>query len=637
MEDIKQLMRHHYLQYASYVILDRAIPDIVDGLKPVQRRILYMLWLLHDGKLHKVANIAGQTMIFHPHGDGPITEALINIANKDYLLDKQGNFGNLLTGDAAAASRYIESRLTPLATETLFNPDLTSMIPSYDGRHMEPIVLPAKIPLLLMQGADGIAVGMSTHIFPHNFIELLEAEIAILEKKPFLILPDFQAGGIMDASQYDQGRGRIKLRAKMELRDAKTIVILQICHGTTTESLIHSIEEAAKKGKIKIDSIHDYTAEHIEIEIKLPRGQYAEETLNGLYAYTECEVTLHSQIVVIKDNHPCEPDVNEILNFNVVKLQEYIRCELEIEEKRLQEKIFFCALEQIFIEQRLYRELEEVAAETDIHGILSAALIPFHHLLWRTPNADDRERLLNIPIRRISRFDTSKNQDAMQEHHTQLQRVQKDLKNIPKVTIAYLQALIKKYRKSFPRRTVIDTIAQIDTRALETRQIKVGFDSETGFMGTKISTPNTIECSNFDKLLFLFGDGTYQIVNISEKQYMYHQNQKVIHFGIADKSTVFSIAYRDAATQLMYAKRFIIDKFIIDKIYCYVDEGMMVEYLSVLPNPVVSLELITKGRQKSKNVQFSFTKVQVKNVTAKGIRISPHIIQRIETAYLPIL
>jgi len=334
MEDLKQIMRHHYLKYASYVILDRAIPHVIDGLKPVQRRILHTLWRMHDGKLHKVANVAGQAMAYHPHGDAPIVDALVNMSNKGYLLDQQGNFGNIYTGDPPAAARYIETKLSPLATETLFNPDLTETIPSYDGRHQEPVCLPAKIPVVLMQGASGIAVGMSTNILPHNFRELLEAEIAILEDREFQVLPDFPTGGVMDASQYDKGKGRVKLRAKIEIRDLKTIVITEVCYGTTTESLIHSIDEAAKRGKIKIESIHDYTSDKVEIEIKLPRGHYAEDLINALYAYTECEVSISPQIIVIKDDLPWETNVDEILHLHVDLLKGYLKKELEIEKTK---------------------------------------------------------------------------------------------------------------------------------------------------------------------------------------------------------------------------------------------------------------------------------------------------------------
>lgn len=631
MKDIKQLMRHNYLKYASYVILDRAIPHVVDGLKPVQRRILYILWKMHDGKLHKVANVAGQTMALHPHGDAPIIEALVNVANKGYLLDQQGNFGNLFTGDPAAAARYIETRLSPLAKETLFNPDLTATVASYDGRHQEPLCLPAKIPLVLLQGADGIAVGMATHIFPHNFVELLEAEIAILEDKPFTVLPDFPTGGIMDASDYDKGRGKIRLRAKIEVRDLKTVVITEICYGTTTESLIRSIDEAAKKGKIKIDAINDYTADKVEIEIKLPRGQYAEDLLKTLYAYTECEVPLSSQIMVIKDNFPWEPDVEEILQLHTSKLQDYLRLELEIEADRLREKIFEKSLERIFIENRLYKKIETIEEGEQIHLTIADSLIPFHSQLYRIPTAEDRERLLNIPIRRISRFDINKNQDEIATHQTQLEGTEKELKNIKKVAIRYLQNLIKKYGKEFPRRTEVQSIQKVDLRTVETRQIKVGFDPVSGFIGTKVNSETPIECTNFDKLVLLFKDGSYNVINIPEKQYVHQEGKKVVYVGVADKKTVMSVIYRDPQTNYAYAKRFVIEKFILDKIYRYLDEGMILEFLSTEPTSSIEIQFALKAKQKkADHLNFQLNeKVLLKGVTAKGIRIANRPIKKI--------
>jgi topoisomerase-4 subunit A len=629
MEDIKQLMQQNYIKYASYVILDRAIPNVVDGLKPVQRRILYMLWLMHDGKLHKVANVAGQTMALHPHGDAPITEALVNMANKGYLLDQQGNFGNLFTGDPAAASRYIETRLSPLAKETLFNADITTLASSYDGRHQEPVNLPAKIPVVLMQGADGIAVGMSTHIFPHNFAELIEAEIAILEGKPFNVLPDFPTGGIMDASQYDKGRGKVKLRAKIEVRDPKTLVIKEICYGTTTESLIRSIDEAAKKGKIKIEGIQDYTAEHVEIEIKMARGHYAQDVLDALYAYTECEVTLNSQIVVIKDNMPWEADVEEILRFHAEKLQEYLRRELEIEEGRLKEKIFEKSLEQIFIENRLYKRIENIESYEQIHQTIATSLKPYHKHLLREPTEADRERLLNIPIRRISRFDLAKSQEEIVAYQEQLAKVEKELKSIKKVTIRYLQSLLKKYSKEYPRLTEVQKIEQVNTRAMETRQVTVGFDPSSGFIGTKVESKHMLECTNFDKLLVIFKDGSYQVINIPEKQYMHHQGNKVVYLGIADKKTIISVAYRDPKTHLAYAKRFVVEKFILEKPYRYMEEGMTLDFISTAPNNILELQLIPKARQTITKVKFKLEDVAVKGVSTKGIRMTPREVKKI--------
>lgn len=629
MEDLKQLMQHNYLKYASYVILDRAIPHVIDGLKPVQRRILYTLYGMHDGKLHKVANVSGQTMALHPHGDAPINDALINMANKGYLLDCQGNFGNIFTGDPAAAARYIETRLSPLSKETLFNPDLTPTLPSYDGRHQEPVYLPAKIPLVLLQGVDGIAVGMATHIFPHNFIELLEAEIAILEEKSFTVLPDFPTKGIMDASQYDKGRGKVRLRARMELRDPKTVVITEICYGTTTESLIRSIDEAAKKGKIKIDAIHDYTADKVEIEIKLPRGQYAQDLLDALYAYTECEVSLSSQIIVIKDNLPWEASIDEILNFHVEKLQEYLKRELEIERDRLKEKIFEKSLEQIFIENRLYKLIENVDAYEKIHKVIADSLVPFHSQLIRIPTEQDREKLLSIPIRRISRFDMQKNQEEIISCQEEWVKIEKELKNIKKVAIRYLQNLIKKYGNDFERKTEIQSLQKVDIRAVETKQIKVGFDPVSGFVGTKVTGPNVIECTNFDKLLLIFKEGSYSVINVPEKQYVHHEGNKVVYIGVADKKSVYHVIYRDPKTNYCFAKKFLIDKFMIEKAYRYFDEGMMLEYLSTDPKSTLELLLFHKAKQKIDRIQFQFDKILQKGVGAKGIKIANRPVKKV--------
>jgi topoisomerase IV subunit A len=633
MDDFKQLMQHHYLKYASYVILDRAIPNVVDGLKPVQRRILHTLWTMHDGKLHKVANVAGQTMAFHPHGDAPIVDALVNMANKGFLLDTQGNFGNIYTGDPAAAARYIETRLSSLARETLFNPDLTETIPSYDGRRHEPICLPAKIPLVLMQGTDGIAVGMSTHIFPHNFKELLEAEIAILEGGEFTLLPDFPTGGIMDASEYAKGKGKVKLRAKLEERDAKTIVITEICYGTTTESLIRSIDEAAKKGKIKIEAINDYTAEKVEIEIKLPRGVYANELALALYSFTECEVTLHSQLVVIKESYPWEPDVDTILHQHVELLQAYLKKELEIERERLKEKIFDKTLEQIFIENRLYKKIENVASNDKIHGTVASSLEPYHDQLLRVPTFEDREKLLSIPIRRISRFDLDKNQEEIAATQTELAKVEKDLKQMKRYTIQYIRSLLTKYGKEYPRKTQIQALEQIDRRSVDTRTIKIGFDVATGFIGTKVSSENPLICTNFDKLLLLYKDGSYTVINPPEKQYVHQENNKVIFAGVADKQTVMNVVYKDPKTHLAYAKRFVVDKFILDKVYRYFEPDMDLMLHSTQPKLKLDVQLIPKPKQKLSRFAFDMESVLIKGVSARGIRLSNRQVKKINVSH----
>lgn len=629
MDDLKHQMKDYFLQYASYVILDRAIPNVTDGLKPVQRRILQTLYRMHDNKLHKVANVVGQTMQLHPHGDAPIYEALVNLSNKGYLLDQQGNFGNIFTGDPSAAARYIETRLSELARETMFNPDLTENVPSYDGRNQEPVVLPAKIPLLLMQGADGIAVGMATHILPHNFKELLEAEIAYLQGERYRLIPDFPTGGILDASGYEKGKGKVKLRAKIEIVDPKTLVIREICYGTTTESLIKSIDEAAKRGKIKIEAINDYTASHVEIEIKLPRGQYAEDIINALYAFTECEVTLNSQIIVIRDNRPWETDVHQILELHADTLVQYHKRELEIERDRILEKIFYKTLEQIFIENRLYKKIETVKTMEGIHKAIAESLEPFHKKLIRVPTYEDREKLLQIPIRRISRFDIDKNQEEIVALQDQLAEVEKHLKSVKKYTINYIGKLIQKYGKQYKRKTVVKEIEEIDKRAIATKQIKVGFDPQGGFIGTKVQGPVMIECTNFDKLLVMYKDGSYQVINIPEKQYVNQDGKKVVYVGVADKKTVINVVYKQNETNQCYAKRFVVDKFILDKMYNYIEDDSSLEYLTTDTEPVVELKFVPKQKQKVGQIVYPMKDVLVKGVQARGIRISNNQVKKV--------
>ncbi|MBB65667.1 MAG: DNA topoisomerase IV [Waddliaceae bacterium] len=629
-EDLVDQMKYNFLHYASYVILDRAIPDLADGLKPVQRRILHTLFKIHDGKLHKVANIVGQTMAFHPHGDAPINDALINVANKGYLIDRQGNFGNILTGDPAAAARYIEARLSPLAHEALFNPLLTDFVPSYDGRNKEPLSLPAKIPVLLMHGAEGIAVGMSTRILPHNFVELLEAEIAILENKEYQVFPDFLTGGIMDASEYRQGKGRVKLRTKMRVPDEKTIIIEEICHGTSTESLIRSIDEAAKKGKIKIDSISDYTADKVEIEIKLPRGQYASKTIDQLYAYTDCEVSLNSLPMVIKDQVPCEMDIPSILEYHVERLKGYLRTELELEHERLLEKIFQKTLEQIFIENRLYKKIEDLKTYEKIHESIEKGLKPYYKYLNRDPVYEDREYLLNIPIRRISRFDLDKNREEITKLEERIEEIEKDLRNIKKVTIRYLKNLIKKYGKDFPRRTRRSEIEEIDKKAMATENLTVGFDTESGFIGTKVKSETSFECTNFDKILILFKNGTHKVINVPEKEYSGANGKDVVYVGIADKKTTFSVVYKDPKTKQCYGKRFIVKKFIIGRDYSFLPEGQKLEYLTTHPSTIVSLEFTPKPKQKVKRMPVDLSAIAEKGVSAKGIRLSAKEVKKVK-------
>jgi len=625
MSDLKEQMRQNYLEYASYVILERAIPNVVDGLKPVQRRILHVLKKIDDGKLHKVANVVGQTMAYHPHGDAPISEALVNLAMRGFLLDQQGNFGNLYTGDPAAASRYIETRLSGLARSTLFNPDLTETVPSYDGRGEEPTQLPAKIPVLLMQGAEGIAVGMSTRILPHNFVELIEAEIAILQKKPFHIVPDFPTGGVMDASNYEKGRGKVRLRAKLETPDEKTVLIREICYGTTTESLIRSIDEAAKRGKIKIDSINDYTSSDVEIEIKLPRGQYASEVIDSLYAFTECEVSLNSIFLVIRDGQPWECDVDEVLKLHAGLVRDYLQKELELEAGRLHEKIYRKTLEQIFIENRIYKKIETVKSYEAIHKAVAKGLEPFLVDLDREPGKEEREQLLSIPIRRISQFDIDRHRKEMGELEARLEEVGKHLRSITRYTVSYLKGLIKEYGDLFPRRTEIQELETIDRRAIEMHEVEVGYDPATGFFGTSIRSDTSLKCMNLDKLLLLSEDGSYRVVNVQEKLYV----EKLVYFGVADKETIIRAVYRDPKTKMAYAKRFVVKRFLLDREYRYLEEGAKLDLLTTEEGREIQVEFVPKAKQKVKKAHFSLDEVGVKGVSAKGIRVANKPVKKI--------
>lgn len=628
MHDLKELMREHYLKYASYVILDRAIPHCVDGLKPVQRRILHTLFKMHDGKFHKVANVAGQTMAYHPHGEAPIYEALVNMGLRGFLLDCQGNFGNLYTGDPAAAARYIETRLSKFALEVLFNPDITETVPSYDGRNLEPVTFPAKIPLLLLQGAEGIAVGMSTKILPHNFVELINAEIAILEKKPFSILPDFPTGGILDATDYADGKGKVRLRAKIEEVDPKTLIIREICYGTSTESLIQSIDEAVKRGKFKIESISDYTAENVEIEIKLGRGQYVSELLDHLYAYTECEVQISPQMISIKDNLPHEMTISEILHYHVERLVSYLKLELELEEKKHLQSIFEKTLEQIFIENRLYKHIEETKSSEEMYKVLVKSIKPYHDQLSRLPEDADYERLLAIPIRRIARFDIEKNQDDIKAIEKLLKTVRSHLKKLTPYAISYLQDLLKRYGHLFARKTEIKAIAQIDKKAIETKEIIVHFDSKTGYVGTKMQGDKQIHCTNFDKLLIFYKGGSYKVINIPEKEYIGQDKDKILYVGVADKKTVFSVCFEEKESGLCYAKRFIVKQFILDKSYSFIEDGAKLKFFSDKSDCQIMVQLLPKPKQKMSAIEFDFSKVLVKAVSAYGVRISNrHVMQ----------
>lgn len=615
---LKRMMSSYFMEYASYVIKDRAIPDINDGLKPVQRRILHSLWEMDDGKFHKVANVVGNTMKYHPHGDASIYSALVNLANKEFFIDRQGNFGNIYTGDAASAARYIECRLSPLAREVLFDKEITEYVDSYDGRNREPVTLPARVPVLLMQGTEGIAVGMATKILSHNFKELLNAQIAILRKKPYAIYPDFYQGGIMDVSEYNLGNGKIRLRAKIDIPDEKTLVIREIPATTTTEGIMNSIEDAVNKGKLKIAAINDYTAESVEIEISLPRGIYADQTIKALYGYTDCEVSISTNCLVIRNQCPWIMNVNEILEYNTHKLVDDLRRQLEIDRGKQEEMFHAKTLAQIFIENRIYKRIEKCSTYELVKTEVHRGLQPFLHLLKRPVIDDDIEKLLQIPIRRISQFDIDKNRKDLDEIIAKIDHIQKNLANILGYTIDYLKDLIQRYGSQYPRRTKIEAMETIDVREVALSNVKIGWDRSSGYLGTAVKSTEPISCTEFDRLVIIRWDGVYKVVPLPEKLYI----GSVCSVMKSDKSQVYSMIYRDRKTRICYAKRFRVDKYILDKEYSAVPEGSKVEKLFDRYGIVVRCEFAPAKGQKVHECEFCFDEYPIRGAAAKGYKIT---------------
>jgi topoisomerase-4 subunit A len=563
-----------FLEYASYVIRDRAIPNLEDGLKPVQRRIMWALREKDDGRFIKVANIAGHAMQYHPHGNVSIEDALVVLTNKRYLIEGQGNYGNIYTGDVAAASRYIECRLTPLAREELFNDELTEFVPSYDGRNKEPVTLPSKLPLLLMLGTEGIAVGLSCKILPHNFPELLQAQIAILKKQPFKCLPDFQTGGLMDARDYQDGKGTIKVRAKIKVKDESTVTIKEIPPGTTTDSLISSIEDAARKGKIKIKSINDFTSEDVEIEIRAPAGVSGEQLVDALYAFTDCEVSISSRLIVIRDNRPVELTVTEVLHTNTEQLVDLLKRELEIKLGKLTDELHFRTLERIFIEERIYKKIEQCRTNEAVIQAIYDGFRPFKDQLVREITDPDIDRLLQVRIRRISLFDINKHREEMEKTKAEITETQKSLKNLIKYVVSHLERLLEKYGPQYPRLTKSSRYDEVDAREVAFKAFKVTYDRDSGYIGYKVSGDEfRIDCTKFDKLLMVFKDGHYKVIELPEKLFV---GPDVLLCTLPDRDRVFTCAYTDRTAT--YLKRFTFGGIILDKEYRCIPEKSRILY-----------------------------------------------------------
>jgi topoisomerase IV subunit A len=599
-DPLKDLVNDNFLQYASYVIRDRAIPQLEDGLKPVQRRILHALYEKDDGRFNKVANIVGHAMQYHPHGDASIEEALVNLTNKSYLIEGQGNFGNIFTGDPPAASRYIECRLTELARHEIFNPKLTTYVPSYDGRNREPLLLPCKLPLLLMLGSEGIAVGLSTRVLPHNFIELLKAQIAILQDKRFRLLPDFPQGGLMDASEYDRGNGKIKLRAKIEQRESNKLVIREIPFSTTTESVIASIEEAARKRRIKIRSISDYTAAQVEIVVTLSPGEDPQKAITALYHFTQCEVTIHSNIVVIQGDRPVQMDVEEVIRFNTSQLVSLLKKELELRRTELQDDLHWKSLVQIFIENRIYKRIEECETYEAVQQAVLKGLQPFRNQLTRDLTMEDVEMLLGLQIKRISKFDLKKNEEDKLKIHLQLKEVEQHLRKLTKYAIDYLQQLIDKYSKQHKRKTHFTTAEEIDVRELTANELAIAYDRERGFLGYQIKVEPAFRCSPLDRLILVWESGRYQMIAPPDKLFV---DQNLAFFAIFDREKIFTLVY--STPQATFLKRFAFGGAIMNRDYHCTQENAKIRLLT--DRPVTEIRLKYRHAKGARTDEQSFS------------------------------
>ena len=619
---IGTLFEKNFLEYASYVIKERAIPHLNDGLKPVQRRILQSLMDVDDGKFHKVANVVGHCMQYHPHGDASIYEALVNLANKEILIDRQGNFGNLYTGDPASAARYIECRLLPKAKNYLYNPEITDFADSYDGRRKEPITFPAKIPLVLILGAEGIAVGMSTKILPHNFREVMEAVKSALLGESFQLYPDFPTGGLVDVSDYQDGMGKVITRARLDTSDEKRILVKELPFGCTTESLITSIESAAKKNKIKVGAISDFTAEEVEIEIKLPRGVHANDVVDGLYAFTDCESSISCNLLLINDEKPVKITVTQVIQHHAGLLVDILRKELKLEEGKLLDKIHIRTLERIFIEERIYKNIETMKSPETINKAVLDGFIPFMDEIKRRITDEDLEHLLKIPIRRISLYDIEKMKREIQELEIRLKQVRHHLRHLTEYAVSYVESVLEGMGKDFERRTELLSIERVDIRDAAQRNLKMHYDGDTGYLGYEVSKGKSLfDCSIYDKIIIIRKDGTYYATQVMDKAFV---GKGVLYCGLADKDvmeeTVFTMIYRNGENNYPYIKRCKITQFIMNRNYELMpEEGTLVKFTTA-----EDVSAVIDFKQKSLIQTADYFPVEnylIKGVKARGVRI----------------
>lgn len=637
-QKISGMYESWFLDYASYVILERAIPSIYDGLKPVQRRILHSMKELDDGRYNKVANIVGNTMKYHPHGDAAISDAIVQLGQKELLIDTQGNWGNILTGDRAAASRYIEARLTKFALDVVFNPKTTEWQSSYDGRNKEPIDLPIKFPLLLAQGVEGIAVGLSTKILPHNFNELIDATIKYLKGKSFKLFPDFLTSGMVDVSNYNDGirGGRIRIRAKINQQDKNTLVISEIPYGTTTSGLIDSILKANDNGKIKIKKIEDNTAAEVEILIHLPSGVSPDKMIDALYAFTDCEISVSPLCCVIDNNKPVFIGVSEILKRNTDHTVQLLKQELEIALNEYQEQWHFASLERIFIEKRIYREIEEEETWEGVIQAIDKGLQPHIKHLARKVTEEDIIRLTEIRIKRISKFDLDKAQQHIEALEDKIASVKNHLKNLIDYAIEYYKTIKEKYGKGKERKTELRVFDDIQKTKVAIANAKFYVNREEGFIGTSLKRDEFIfECSDIDDIIIFKENGTMVVSKVDSKTFV---GKGIIHVAVwkkKDKRTVYNLIYRDGKIGYNYMKRFPVTSITRDKEYHLTQGNKDSKILYFSANPNGEAEIVTvylKVLQKIKKLRFDidFSELAIKGQGVKGNLVSKYPIKKVE-------
>ena len=629
---VKNLFDSNFIQYASYVIRDRAIPEIIDGLKPVQRRILHTLLEKDDGRLTKVAKVCGDVATYHPHGDASIYTALVNLANKEIFIDKQGNYGNMYTGDGPAAPRYIECRLRPVTRDILYNPKITQYVPSYDGRAKEPVCFRAKLPLVLIMGAEGIAVGMSTQILSHNVHEVIEAEKKCLRGEPFQLFPDFQTGGLIDCSEYKDGLGKIVTRARMDTSDEKRIVITELPYGCTTESLMDSIEKAARTGKVKIASINDFTSATVNVEIKLPRGVYVKDVVDSLYAFTDCEKTVYCNLLVIKDNMPVQMTVTEVIEYHSKQLLGILKEELEVERAELMEKLHLRTLERIFIEERIYKSIEQMKTEEAVNKAVKDGVVPFRAEILRDITNDDIDHLLKIPIRRISLYDMNKNRKEVQAINARLKEISHLLKHLVDYAVTCLDGIEAKLNPAtIKRRTELTNIRTVDVKTVVKRDTSLKYDEKNGYLGTAVSGgTELLKITPFDRILYVRKSGIYTVTEAPSKVFV---GPEMRWCGFADKESLskvlFTILYRDPQTQYVYIKRCKINAYIMNRDYFFAPDGMEVLHIDTRKNFSFALNYVPKPRVKILKESFKAQDYMEKGLKALGTRIVSKEVQSV--------